>query len=317
MASADLPLASLDDRQRAAAQHAAARWPSSPARARARPESWSRAWRGSSPRATRDPGEICALTFMNDSAREIAERLERALGADRSRPDHGRNQPPNGQRLLRGCAARFARHGRYSIWDTEQARRALTQALAASADVTAPPSTVGSWPRDAAQRLQLAMAGRRQRARGRPRGRLGRDCWPTSTPSAPRPPSTSTTCCSTPRWRSSPTPACGQLGPTLALRAARRGPGHQRRAVPDRLAAGRRAPQPDDPRRPRPGDLRLPRRHQRGELRRLRARVPRARGRRPSSATTARRRRSCGRQRAHRRQPRSHREAAVDHWAHR
>ena len=99
------------------------------------------------------PGEICALTFMNDSAREIAERLERALGGEVAGQITVGTSHRLANSLLRGCAARFARAGRYSIWDSDQARRALTRALAASADETAPASTVSRLASRAAQRL--------------------------------------------------------------------------------------------------------------------------------------------------------------------
>ena len=67
---------------------------------------------------------------MNDSAREIAERLERTLGADVAHRITVGTSHRLANTLLRGCAGRFARHGRYSIWDTDQTRRALAQALA-------------------------------------------------------------------------------------------------------------------------------------------------------------------------------------------
>ena len=146
MASADLSLASLDDRQRVAAQHAHGPVAviAGAGTGKTRVLVARVAWLIAAGHAR--PEQICALTFMNDSAREIAERLERALGAEVAGQITVGTSHRLANSLLRGCAARFARHGRYSIWDTDQARRALTHALAASADETATPSTVAGWP---------------------------------------------------------------------------------------------------------------------------------------------------------------------------
>ena len=157
MASADLPLASLDDRQRAAAEHAHGPLAviAGAGTGKTRVLVARVAWLIAEGHAR--PGEICALTFMNDSAREIAERLKRALGAQVAGQITVGTSHRLANSLLRGCAERFARRGRYSIWDSNQARRALTQALAASAEETAPPVTVAKLATEAAQRLQ-AMA---------------------------------------------------------------------------------------------------------------------------------------------------------------
>src|SRR5512133_1186968 len=153
MASADLPLASLDDRQRAAAQRV--RGPvaviAGAGTGKTRVLVARVAWLIAAGHA--QPAEICAVTFMNDSAREIAERLERALGAKVADQITVGTTHRLANSLLRGYAGRFARPGRYSIWDSDQARRALTQALAASADETAPASTVRSLATRGAQRL--------------------------------------------------------------------------------------------------------------------------------------------------------------------
>ena len=120
------------------------------------------------------PEQICALTFMNDSAREIAERLERALGAEIA----GRVTVGTSHRLanglLRGCAARFARFGRYSIWDTDQARRALAQRSRPAPKRRATSSVVARLAHRRRPAAALAVAGRRQHARRRPRRRVGR-----------------------------------------------------------------------------------------------------------------------------------------------
>ena len=153
MRGADALLAGLDDRQRRAAQHrhgpmaVIAGAGTGKTRVLVARVTWLIAT------GHARPDEICALTFMNDSAREIAERLERALGARVA----GRITVGTSHRiantLLRGCAGRFARHGRYSIWDTDQARRALGQALAEQALTTAPATRVSTLARDAAQRV--------------------------------------------------------------------------------------------------------------------------------------------------------------------
>jgi DNA helicase-2/ATP-dependent DNA helicase PcrA len=100
------------------------------------------------------PEEICALTFMNDSAREIAERLERELGADVAARITVGTSHRIANTLLRACAGRFARGGRYSIWDTDQTRRALAQALLERAETMPPATRVSMLARDAAQRLR-------------------------------------------------------------------------------------------------------------------------------------------------------------------
>ena len=153
MASADLSLASLDDRQRVAAQHAHGPMAviAGAGTGKTRVLVARVAWLIASGHA--HPEEICALTFMNDSAREIAERLERALGADLAARITVGTSHRMANAVLRGCAARFARHGRYSIWDTEQARRVLSAALADSVECVATPSTVRALASDAAQRV--------------------------------------------------------------------------------------------------------------------------------------------------------------------
>ena len=150
---ADALLAGLDDHQRRAARHAHGPLAviAGAGTGKTRVLVARVAWLIANGQAR--PEQICALTFMNDSAREIAERLERALGADIA----GRVTVGTSHRLanglLRGYAGRFARPGRYSIWDSDQAMRALAQALAASAAETASPSTVGRLAARAAQRL--------------------------------------------------------------------------------------------------------------------------------------------------------------------
>ncbi len=153
MRGADALLAGLDERQRRAARHR--RGPlaviAGAGTGKTRVLVARVAWLISSGHAR--PEEICALTFMNDSAREIAERLERMLGAEvTSRITVGTSHRI-ANTLLRGCAARFARYGRYSIWDTEQTRRALGQALADCAQATASATRVSALARDGAQRL--------------------------------------------------------------------------------------------------------------------------------------------------------------------
>jgi ATP-dependent DNA helicase UvrD/PcrA len=154
MASTDLSLASLDARQRSAAQHA--RGPmaviAGAGTGKTRVLVARVAWLIASGLAR--PQEICALTFMNESAREIAERLARALGEQVAGQITIGTSHRLANSLLRRYAARFARPGRYSIWDSDQARRALTQALLEDAQVTAPPSTVARLASRAAQRLQ-------------------------------------------------------------------------------------------------------------------------------------------------------------------
>ena len=72
------------------------------------------------------PQHVCALTFMNDSANEIGERLAHA-SARRS----PRRSTSTGHRLanaiLRSCATTFGRAERYSIWDAGDAARALEE----------------------------------------------------------------------------------------------------------------------------------------------------------------------------------------------
>jgi DNA helicase-2/ATP-dependent DNA helicase PcrA len=99
------------------------------------------------------PEQVCALTFMNDSAREIDERLRRALGADAAARITVGTSHRIANMLLRACAGRFARRGRYSIWDSDQTQRALGQALTERAEATAPATRVSALARDAAQRL--------------------------------------------------------------------------------------------------------------------------------------------------------------------
>ena len=82
------------------------------------------------------------------------------------------------------------------------------------------------------------------------------------------------------------------LEPALRARARGRVPGHESRAVPAGAGAGRRARQPLRGRRRRPVDLRLARRrpHERARLRDARSPAPSRSG---SSRTTARRTTSC------------------------
>ena len=154
MRGADALLAGLDDHQRRAAQHAHGPLAvvAGAGTGKTRVLVARVAWLIAAGQAR--PEQICALTFMNDSAREIAERLEHALGREIA----GRVTVSTSHRLanglLRGCAHRFARLGRYSIWDTDQARRALAQSLAASAEATATSSVVAKLATDAAQRLR-------------------------------------------------------------------------------------------------------------------------------------------------------------------
>jgi DNA helicase-2/ATP-dependent DNA helicase PcrA len=151
---ADALLAGLDDRQRRAAEH-----PHGPVAVIAGAGTGKTgvlvarvAWLIATGRAR--PDEICALTFMNDSAREIAARLERALGADVATRITVGTSHRIANTLLRSCAARFARRGRYSIWDTDQTRRALAQALAERTQATASATAVSALARDNAQRLR-------------------------------------------------------------------------------------------------------------------------------------------------------------------
>ena len=64
------------------------------------------------------------------------------------------------------------------------------------------------------------------------------------------------------------------LAEGVPVRAGRRVPGHEPRAVPAAPAARRQAPEPDGRRRPRPVDLRIPRRRH-PQHPRVRARLPR------------------------------------------
>jgi len=153
MASADSPLAVLDERQRLAARH-----PHGPIAVIAGAGTGKTgvlvarvAWLIAAGHAR--PDQICALTFMNDSAREIAERLARLLGADVAAQITTATSHRLANALLRGYAARFDRGGRYSIWDADQARGALSRALAAQSEQTPPAARVGALARTAAQRL--------------------------------------------------------------------------------------------------------------------------------------------------------------------
>jgi DNA helicase II / ATP-dependent DNA helicase PcrA len=99
------------------------------------------------------PQEICALTFMNDSAREIAERLRGSLGTEIAARITVGTSHRLANALLREHAARFGRPRRYSIWDPDQARRALTGALAQSEAPTLTGAAVRALAAAAAQRL--------------------------------------------------------------------------------------------------------------------------------------------------------------------
>jgi ATP-dependent DNA helicase UvrD/PcrA len=174
MASADPALASLDDRQRSAARHA--RGPmaviAGAGTGKTRVLVARVAWLIASSQAR--PEEICALTFMNDSAREIADRLRHALGDDLAARVTVGTSHRIANTVLRDCAARFARPGRYSIWDTDQARRALGRALSEHADSTAPSATVATLARDGAQRLRSRLASSGRRGAGDASPRVGR-----------------------------------------------------------------------------------------------------------------------------------------------
>ncbi|MEN3281376.1 MAG: ATP-dependent helicase UvrD/PcrA [Solirubrobacteraceae bacterium] len=153
MASADIALSSLDDRQRRAVQHAQgpiaviAGAGTGKTRVLVARVAWLIA------RGHARPSEICALTFMNDSALEIAERLEQALGARVAGAITVATSHRLANALLRSCAARFERPGRYSIWDGDQARRALDHALTEAPEPTAAATAVRARASDAAARL--------------------------------------------------------------------------------------------------------------------------------------------------------------------
>ena len=153
MRGADALLAGLDERQRRAAQHRHGPLAviAGAGTGKTRVLVARVAWLISCGHAR--PEEICALTFMNDSACEIAERLERALGTTVAARITVGTSHRIANTLLRGCAARFARYGRYSIWDTEQTRRALGQALADLGRATASATGVSALARKGAQRL--------------------------------------------------------------------------------------------------------------------------------------------------------------------
>jgi len=105
MASADSVLAALDDRQRYAACHAHGPMATlaGAGTGKTRVLVARVAWLIGSGHAR--PSEICALTFMNDSAREISERLEHALGARVAGAISVVHESPAGQR----AAARLRR----------------------------------------------------------------------------------------------------------------------------------------------------------------------------------------------------------------
>jgi DNA helicase-2/ATP-dependent DNA helicase PcrA len=150
---ADALLAGLDERQRRAAQHRHGPLAvvAGAGTGKTRVLVARVAWLISSGQAR--PEEICALTFMNDSAREIAERLERALGGTVATRITVGTSHRIANTMLRGCAARFARYGRYSIWDTDQGRRALGQALDHREQATVSATRVSALARGGAQRL--------------------------------------------------------------------------------------------------------------------------------------------------------------------
>jgi DNA helicase-2/ATP-dependent DNA helicase PcrA len=151
---ADALLAGLDDRQRRAAQHRHGPMAviAGAGTGKTRVLVARVAWLIASGHAR--PDQICALTFMNDSAREIAERLAHALGAEVAARITVGTSHRAANTLLRGCAARFGRHGRYSIWDADQTRRALAQALSDLQGATARATAVSALARDAAQCLR-------------------------------------------------------------------------------------------------------------------------------------------------------------------
>jgi superfamily I DNA/RNA helicase len=100
------------------------------------------------------PDEICALTFMNDSAREIEQRLQHALGADVAARITVGTSHRIANALLRTCAGRFERRGRYSIWDGDQTRRALARALGDAQAETVPAARVHTLASTGAARLR-------------------------------------------------------------------------------------------------------------------------------------------------------------------
>ena len=108
MRGADALLAGLDDRQRRAAQHAHGPLAviAGAGTGKTRVLVARVAWLIATGHAR--PEQICALTFMNDSAREIAERLERALGPDVARRITVGTSHRLANGLLRGYAGRFA-----------------------------------------------------------------------------------------------------------------------------------------------------------------------------------------------------------------
>jgi DNA helicase-2/ATP-dependent DNA helicase PcrA len=154
MASADGLLAALDDRQRTAVHHV--RGPmaviAGAGTGKTRVLVARVAWLIASGHAR--PSEICALTFMNDSAREIRERLERALGEQVTSGITVGTSHRLANVLLRRCAERFGRQGRYSIWDTDQASRALGVALAEAATSALPAKRVRALATEGAQWLR-------------------------------------------------------------------------------------------------------------------------------------------------------------------
>jgi ATP-dependent DNA helicase UvrD/PcrA len=141
MAWIDRALGSLDERQRQAAQHAegplAVVAGAGTGKTRVLVARIARLLASGRAR----PSEICALTFMNDSAHEIANRLDRMLGTSTAGQITVGTSHRLANGLLRRCAARFGRPGRYSIWDRDQADRALGYALA-QADTQTPASVV-------------------------------------------------------------------------------------------------------------------------------------------------------------------------------
>jgi DNA helicase-2/ATP-dependent DNA helicase PcrA len=153
MAAPNLALASLDEHQRRAATHAEGPIAviAGAGTGKTRVLVARVAWLISSGHA--QPHEICAVTFMNDSAREIAERLEHCLGAEVAGAITVGTSHRLANALLRSCAARFDRPGRYSIWDTDQAFRALKHALAEAPEATATATAVRSGASRAATRL--------------------------------------------------------------------------------------------------------------------------------------------------------------------
>jgi DNA helicase-2/ATP-dependent DNA helicase PcrA len=153
MAQPDLALASLDERQRRAVRHAHGPMAviAGAGTGKTRVLVARVAWLIASGHA--QPHEICALTFMNDSAREIAERLEHVLGARVANAITVGTSHRLANALLRSCAARFKRPGRYSIWDGDQAQRALTRAVAEAPEHTASPTAVLAQATHAAARL--------------------------------------------------------------------------------------------------------------------------------------------------------------------